>query len=164
MKSTVRTFYNQALRCTPALARHRALSPLHGFTNVPNFFFRPFEGFNDFTEEFRKLNEFRPSLDIKETEEGYTAQLDLPSMTKEDVEITLNEGVLTVDAKNTVDEKEAGKWHLRERNYSQQQITRSWSIPAGVTQEDIKARLDNGVLTISYPKPEEEPVKRISIE
>lgn len=85
-------------------------------------------------------------------------------MTKEDVEITLNEGVLTVDAKNTVDEKEAGKWHLRERNYSQQQITRSWSIPAGATQENIKARLDNGVLTISYPKPEEEPVKRISIE
>ena len=96
-------------------------------------------------------------LDIKEQDGNYVAKLNLPGIDKSKVEISLApEGRLTVNADTStenVDEKNEG-YHIRERHSGS--IQRQWSIPKGVKDEDIKASLQEGVLTIKYPnKPDD---------
>ncbi|MDO5436093.1 MAG: Hsp20/alpha crystallin family protein [Clostridia bacterium] len=93
--------------------------------------------------------------DVKETENGYELDVELPGMAKENIRLELNRGCLTITAeKNTVknDEDKDGRVLRRER-YSGT-MRRSFYVGEFLTEEDIKAAYTDGVLHISVPKRE----------
>ncbi len=106
--------------------------------------------------------------DIKEKDGNYIFTVDVPGFEKENIEIELENGYLTVSAKTNKEinnEEKDGNYIYRER-YSGQ-CSRSFYVGDNVTEEDIKASFKNGVLTMVVPenKPQqEEPKKRIIID
>lgn len=91
-------------------------------------------------------------VDILDAEAQYEIHAELPGVKKKDIAITLQDGVLTISAsKNTESEKkEKGKVIWKER--SSGSITRSFTVGRGVTEKDIKANFNDGVLTLEVPK------------
>ena len=107
--------------------------------------------------------------DIKESENGYELDIDLPGYKKEDVQAQLKAGYLTITAttaKNTDQKDENGKYIRRER-YSGT-CSRSFYVGDDIRQEDIRAKFEDGILKIGVPKkieqPEIEENKFITIE
>jgi HSP20 family molecular chaperone IbpA len=107
--------------------------------------------------------------DIREHENGFELDIDLPGYKKEDVKAQLKDGYLTISAetKQDNDEKdEKGKFIRRERFYGT--CSRSFYVGEDITEEDIKAKFENGILKVSVPKkeakPEVEENKYIAIE
>ena len=108
--------------------------------------------------------------DIKELEGGYELEIDLPGFTKEEVTAELKDGYLTISAAKGLDkdeqEKETGKYIRRERYAGACQ--RSFYVGEDVTEQDIKAEFENGVLTLEVPKKEAKPAvetkKYVTIE
>ncbi len=107
--------------------------------------------------------------DIKELDKAYQLDVELPGVKKENVTVELKDGALEIKVVSEVnnDEKdEKGKYLRRERFYGS--CSRSFYVGEDVKEEDIKAKFDNGVLTITVPKVEAqakvEQKKLISIE
>ena len=107
--------------------------------------------------------------DVKEKDDGYELEMDLPGVGKEDLKAELSEGYLTITAttkKNEEEKDKHGKYIRRER-YSGTS-SRSFYVGEGVTEEDIKAKFENGTLKLFVPKKEAKPAasdpKYITIE
>ena len=106
--------------------------------------------------------------DVKDTKEGYKVDIDLPGFTKDEIQMHLKDGVLTVSAAKGLDKDEEdkkGKYIRKERYAGAMQ--RSFYVGENLTQEDIKAKYENGILRLSVPKKEAKPVetkKTIAIE
>lgn len=108
-------------------------------------------GFNNPTSELM-------NTDVKETDEGYEICMNLPGFKKEDVKAELKDGYLTINAStNTSDEKkeENGKY-IRKERYSGA-CSRSFYVGKNITEADIKAKFEDGVLKLDIPKKEEKP-------
>ena len=110
------------------------------------------------------------NTDVKETEDGYELEMDLPGFKKEEVSVELNNEYITIRAAKGLDEdekeKKTGKYIRRER-YSGA-CERSFYVGEDVTQEDIKGEYKHGILKLFVPKKEAKPVsndpKYITIE
>lgn len=109
------------------------------------------------------------NTDVKETEDGYELEMDLPGFKKEEVSVELNDGYITIRAAKGLDEdekeKKTGKYIRRER-YSGV-CERSFYVGEEVTQQDIKASFKHGILRLDIPKKEVKKVEQnnfISIE
>ena len=110
------------------------------------------------------------NTDVKETEDGYELEMDLPGFKKEEVSVELNTGYITIRAAKGLDEdekeKKTGKYIRRER-YSGA-CERSFYVGEEVTQEDIKGEYKHGILKLFVPKKEAKPAasdpKYITIE
>ena len=102
-------------------------------------------------------------IDIQDNDTEYTIEAELPGVKKEDVEIALNDGRLNISVKKEeVSENKSKKYIHRERKYAQ--MSRSILL-ADADDEGIKAKLEEGVLTIQVPKKQHEDTsKRIMIE
>ena len=106
--------------------------------------------------------------DVKETENAYEIDIDLPGFKKDEIQMELKDGVLTVSAAKGLDKDEEdkkGKFIRKERYAGAMQ--RSFYVGENLTQEDIKAKYENGILRLSVPKKEAKPVetkKTIAIE
>ena len=107
--------------------------------------------------------------DILENDNGYELDIELPGYTKDDVKGELKDGYLTVSAEKTEnnDKKDdEGKYIRKERYYGS--CSRSFYVGDTITEEDIKAKFENGILKMFVPKktkePEVEEKKFISIE
>ncbi|MBE6115834.1 MAG: Hsp20/alpha crystallin family protein [Erysipelotrichaceae bacterium] len=95
--------------------------------------------------------------DVKEHEDHYEVEIDLPGFKKEDIKIELNEGYLTITAAKGLKEEEknkAGKI-VRQERYSGT-MSRSFYVGDQITSEDIKAKYEDGVLSLTVPKKEEQ--------
>lgn len=106
--------------------------------------------------------------DVAETDDGYEVTMDLPGFKKEDVKAELKNGYLTITANTDTnnDEKDKNGKYIRRERYSGT-CSRSFYVGENVTQEDIKARFENGTLKLDIPKkekPKVEESKWISIE
>jgi HSP20 family molecular chaperone IbpA len=97
--------------------------------------------------------------DIKETENDYELNIDLPGFKKEDVQAELKDGYLVITAKNeSSSEDTSNKEYIRrERFYGT--CSRSFYVGKNVQQEDISAKFENGVLIMNVPKHVEKPVE-----
>ena len=97
------------------------------------------------------------NVDVKEYDQGYEMELELPGYNKEDINADLKDGYLTITAKHeeNKDEKKDGKYIRKERSYGQCQ--RSFFVGYQITQDDIHASFKNGILTLQIPKKEENP-------
>ena len=96
--------------------------------------------------------------DVAETETGYEVSMNLPGFEKKDVRAELKEGYLTITASTSQnnDEKDGSGKYIRKERYSGT-CSRSFYVGEDVTQQDIKARFENGVLKLSIPKKDAQP-------
>jgi HSP20 family protein len=111
------------------------------------------------------IRSFKPRMDLHEDVEKnvVTAVFEFPGVSKEDIQIDLHGGKLTVSAetKQSEEHNESG-YAVRERRYGK--YSRTLQLPQGVKDEEIKAVMENGVLTITFPKSGQEVTpKRIVI-
>lgn len=114
------------------------------FDNAFDDFFRPFYGNWDRMPAMK--------TDIQEKDGKYLLEVDLPGYDKKDINVSLEDGYLTVSAKTNkhVEEKDENKNYIRrERQFGS--CSRSFYV-GDVNQEDISASYDNGILNISFPK------------
>jgi HSP20 family protein len=106
--------------------------------------------------------QWMPAVDVSETDTELMVRAELPGMTHDDIEVNLQDNVLTLKGEKKQEKKEDKEnFHRLERSYGS--FTRSFSLPAGVTQEDIKASFKDGILKVSLPKTEEVKPKKIAI-
>ncbi|OCH93475.1 small heat shock protein [Obba rivulosa] len=104
----------------------------------------------------------RPRMDLHEDTNAnlVTATFELPGLSKENVQIDVHSNVLTVSGESkTSSEHDENGWAVRERRFGK--FSRSIPLPQGIKPEDIKAGMDDGVLTVTFPKttPEQAPRK-----
>lgn len=93
--------------------------------------------------------------DVKETDEGYEVDIDLPGFKKDEIHLELNQGYLTISAEKSLEknnEDKKGKM-LRQERYAGV-MQRSFFVGENVTEEDVKASYDSGVLHLTLPKKE----------
>jgi HSP20 family protein len=103
-----------------------------------------------------------PALDISERKDAYLVTVELPGVEAEDLEITLEDGLLTIQGERQfTSESTEQQFHRVERRYGA--FRRSITLPAQVQAEQIEASFDNGVLQIVVPKMEEATPKRIQV-
>ena len=92
--------------------------------------------------------------DVKETDTGYELDIDLPGFKKEEIHLDLENGYLTISTEKALENKEEKKGRvIRQERYSGT-MSRSFYVGEHVTEEDIKAKYENGVLSLSFPKKE----------
>ena len=98
------------------------------------------------------------NTDVKETENGYEISMNLPGFRKEDVKGEIKDGYLTIKATkdSSNDVKDDNGKYIRKERYSGS-CSRSFYVGENVTEQDIRARFADGVLTLDLPKQEETP-------
>lgn len=110
----------------------------------------------------RNGNSFVPALDLSETAEGYTVEVAVPGMRAEDLQLTFENGVLTINGEvKQQNEQRERNYHRVERRYGR--FSRSITFPSTVRGDAISANLEHGVLTLSIPKAEEVKPRQITI-
>jgi len=100
--------------------------------------------------------------DIKENDDEYTIEAEMPGMKKEDIQLEINDDYLTISAVQN-EEKEEKKENYIRRERRQGKYTRSFYLE-NVNQDDIKAEYDEGILKVHLPKEEKTPVKKRTID
>jgi len=124
--------------------------------------------------EFDRLFEFGPriwrqttsdwglAVDVAENDDNYVVKATVPGINPDDLEITLEDGVLTIEGEiKESEEISKEQYHVRERRYGK--FSRNVRFPVDVNADDIHASYEHGVLTLNVPKSEEVKPKRISI-
>ncbi|MBR3015477.1 MAG: Hsp20/alpha crystallin family protein [Clostridia bacterium] len=106
--------------------------------------------------------------DVKETEEGYELDVELPGFKKDEIKLELNNGYLTISTEKSLDKEEKTKQGkvLRQERYSGA-MQRSFYVGGNLSEEDVKAKYENGVLSLTVPKKEARKIpekKQILIE
>jgi HSP20 family protein len=106
---------------------------------------------------------FMPVVDIIEGTNQYELKVELPGVKKEDVKITIQNGVLTIRGEKKQETHQQGEnVHRVERSYGAFQ--RSFTLPTSVKNEKVEAAYDDGILSISLPKSEEAKPKEIEVK
>ena len=107
--------------------------------------------------------------DIKETDDNYELIVDLPGFKKDEIKVSLEDGYLTIEAAKGLDEdeqeKKTGKYIRKERYAGS--MSRSFYVGDAITEEDVHAKYEDGILKLSVPKKEAKAVeqtKHIAIE
>ncbi|MBE2198345.1 MAG: Hsp20/alpha crystallin family protein [Anaerolinea sp.] len=101
-------------------------------------------------------------LDVAETEDAYTVAAPIPGINPDDIDITLEDDVLTIKGETSSETNEENtRYHLRERRFGT--FSRSLRFPVAVNSDAVAANYVNGVLTLTIPKAEEVKPKRIAI-
>lgn len=104
-----------------------------------------------------------PYADVQETGDSIRVMLEVPGMSPEDIQINLENNVLTVSGEKRHGLEEEGlRWHLSERRFGR--FSRSFVLPRDVEHDEIEARLEDGVLHVSVPKSEQAKPRRIEIQ
>ncbi|MBQ1482927.1 MAG: Hsp20/alpha crystallin family protein [Erysipelotrichaceae bacterium] len=138
--------------------------------------------FDDWMDPFRMMKGFRSLdrklygkhadremlMDVNEKDGNYEVEIDLPGFKKEDINVELNDGYMTVTAAKGVEEEgKDGKGKvIRQERYSGT-LSRTFYVGENITNEDVTGKFENGVLKLCIPKREEEKLvnkNRIMIE
>ena len=106
--------------------------------------------------------------DVRELDNGYEIIVDLPGFKKDEIEVQLKDGYLTISAAKGLDKDETDKKgnYIRKERYSGS-MSRSFYVGDGISEDDIHGKFENGILQLDVPKKEVKAVetkKRISIE
>ena len=122
---------------------------------------------DDFFEDFANSSYYRPNrigsipamkADVQELDNAYQIDLDLPGFKKEDLHAELKDGYLTIKAtrENKEEEKDTQGRYIRQERYAGH-YQRSFYVGEDITQEDVHAAFENGVLKLTVPKKEAQP-------
>jgi len=129
----------------------------------------PFRDLRTIEDEFDRLmgralsrDAWMPALDVRETEERYEVHVDLPGLDPSDVNVTFEDGMLTLSGKRQFDQENRGDtWHRIERGFGS--FARSIRLPQTADTERIEASFDKGVLTVVVPKTEQAKPRTIEV-
>jgi HSP20 family protein len=103
-----------------------------------------------------------PAMDLVETDDHFVLRADLPGMSEEDVNIEVEDRVLTVSGERKAEHETSNEgYHRVERAFGA--FSRSLTLPDGVDPEAVAASFDRGVLEVRIPKPEQRKPRKISI-
>src|SRR5437764_931428 len=108
------------------------------------------------------LRRWIPPMDLVETEGDFVLRADLPGLTQSDVNIELEDNILTIsgERKSQHEERKEGYYRV-ERGFGS--FSRSLTLPEGVEPEGVKASFENGVLEVRIPKPEQRKPRKVAI-
>ena len=114
-------------------------------------------------KETMVVADWAPSVDVSETEGGYQIKAEIPDVKKEDVKVTLEDGVLTIQGERKQEKEEKGKrYHRVERSYGR--FVRSFTLPDVIDEEKVKAEFKDGILNLALPKSEKAKPKAIEVK
>jgi HSP20 family protein len=137
--------------------------PFGGMDEMFNRFPTMFERWARLAGSGEKGAEWSPSADISETDQEYLIRATLPAVKKEDVTVTVEDGMLTVSGERRQQEERKGeRFHKVESFYGS--FSRSFSLPEGTDPSAIRAESKDGVLTIHVPKIKAEAKKPTTIK
>ena len=106
---------------------------------------------------------FNPPVDMVENDENYLITVELPGLSKDDVNMTIKDNMMTISgSKKNRYESENDSMHRIESSFGS--FSRSFRLPKSIDRENVKANFESGVLSISMPKVEEAKPTEIEIE
>lgn len=114
----------------------------------PSFGFVDTRAWNDFARDFS------PKLDVVETDKSFLIEFDVPGVEKEDIEINVHEGILTIRGERKAREIEETETRIRAERVTGS-FSRAFHLPSEIKEKKISARMENGVLYVELPKAEE---------
>jgi HSP20 family protein len=115
------------------------------------------------SQEVIATGDWTPRVNIAETDKAFEIKAEIPEVNKEDVKVTVHNGVLTVQGERKLEKEEKGKkFHRIERFYGS--FTRSFTLPDNVDETKISASFKDGVLNLQIKKTEEEKPKSIEVK
>jgi HSP20 family protein len=134
----------------------------------------PWAGFGELEQQFERLlgelpahrpsaGSWVPAVDIHETDSAYILEADLPGMTREDISVSILDDRVTLKGTRKREAKHEEKGYRRYER-AEGAFERSFRIDGGVDEAHVEARFENGVLTITLPKPEEAKPRQIAIQ
>ena len=136
------------------LTLRRPVATPFRFFNTPFTVCRPFTVSGDYV--------WKPSADITETDDNYEVRAELPGVSKDDVQISVKDNLLCIKGEKRQEAMDDSKNYKRiERRYGT--FERNFTLPPKVDADKINAEFNDGVLTLSIPKPEEVKPKEIPI-
>jgi HSP20 family protein len=144
----------------PMIARRRAPTIWDDMFNVRNRFDRV-PGWRD----AEATTAWCPAVDIRETKDELTLHVELPGISEEAVDVSVENGVLTISGERkqqTEEETEGSGYHLVERCYGH--FERRFSLPRSVDSEKVRAAFAHGVLTVTLPKAETAKPRKIEVK
>ncbi len=110
----------------------------------------------------RPAGTWSPPIDVFDTADAIVLKAELPGLTPDDVEVEVDDGVLSIRGERRFTEQvEEGRYHRLERAYGQ--FARSLSLPTGVRADDITATFTDGVLEVRVPKADEVRPRKITV-
>ncbi|MCF6268356.1 MAG: Hsp20/alpha crystallin family protein [Melioribacteraceae bacterium] len=134
--------------------------PTREFDNIHNTIQQYFDDFSSMESSFN-TESFSPKIDISEKGNQLIIDAEIPGVTKEDLKITLQDNILTIEGeKKNILEESNRKYFRTERSYGS--FKKSFTLPEDVDSEKVDAKFKNGVLEILLTKVEEEaPVEKV---
>lgn len=132
-----------------------------------------FGDFDDIVNQLRRAPMYRseegdralaPAIDVSENDHAYVVRAELPGVKKEDLDVTINDGMLTINAETRYehDEKQKGRVIRQERRYGK--YVRSMRLGNDVDDSKVSADYTDGILTLTLPKSEEVKPKKIDVK
>ena len=149
---------------TRLMRRGEDRTPLTRWGLWDNDIDRMFQGFLSPTRWVEEAaGDLVPAMDVKEREGEYVVKTEMPGVNKDDISITMENGVLTIsgETRSETEEKEGERLIRQERRYGK--YTRSLRLGTQVDEKGIKANYKDGVLELTLPKAEEVKPKKITV-
>lgn len=100
-------------------------------------------------------------VDIREDDNHITVEAELPGFRKDEIDVTMEQGLLSINAQRKEEQKE-GEQHLTERHH--RRVSRSFRLPSAVDESQIEAHLQDGILTLRLPKRDEVKPRKIEVK
>ena len=142
------------------IVRYDPFRELRGLQNEMN---RVFSGLTpgwDSEEGFS--TSWTPRVNIFENKDHLVLEAELPGMTRDDFDLSIENNVVTLKGERKFEKKDEGdNYHRVERAYGS--FTRSFTLPSTVSSENVKAEFNNGVLNVSFAKREETKARKIEV-
>ena len=136
------------------------LEPMRDLDNISNRFHRIFDEFPGFHAD---QDSFSPRIDISENEKSILIDAEIPGVPKENLKITLQDNILTIEGeKKKVTEEKEKNFYRAERSFGK--FRRSFTLPVEVDSEHVDAKFNNGILEIALNKHEPKENKERIIE
>ncbi len=116
-----------------------------------NSFFRNDGSLINWDEDFLNRGTISPNMDLSENDKEYNVSLELPGINEKDIDINVDNGILSIQGEKSHSEDEKDKdYYVLERSYGK--FYRSFTLPNNVDENNVSAKLKDGVLKISLPK------------
>src|SRR6202163_1575229 len=138
----------------------REMEEMHN--RLSNLFGRTPARLGEGKEESITVAEWAPLVDITEDDKEYIIKTELPGVKKEEVKVSVENGLLTVVGERKFEKEENKKYHRVERAYGR--FVRSFVLPDGADAEKVNAEFKDGVLKVHLPKSEKKKPKQIEVK
>jgi HSP20 family protein len=146
-----------------ALVRWDPARELDALQGDMNRLFDGFFGRREGAAGYGSARRWVPAMDLVETEDSLVLRADLPGLDRDDIDIEVKDGVLTVSGeRNAQHETQREGYHRVERSFGR--FSRSLELPKGIDPQSVSAGFEKGVLEVRMPKPEERKPTRIEID